>query len=304
MIGPIGMNDRADTSRALSVELVLDLGLELGECPVWDDRSSTLLFVDILAGRIHRWRRGGTAIETRDTPSHVGAVAPRAGGGFVVALQDGCGVADAWDADIRTLATFARGDRTRANDGKVDPGGRFLVGTMAYDAVSPLGSLYRLDPDGALTVLRSGVTISNGLGWTVDGATFYYADTPTGRVDRMRYDVATGQPGPAETFVELRPGVGSPDGLCVDVEGGVWVALWGGSAVHRYDAAGRVDAVIDLPVSQVTSCAFGGPALDELYITTARVGLEAATLAREPLAGGIFRARPGVRGVPVGPFRG
>ena len=288
----------------LTAEPVLDIAAQLGEGPVWDGETGTLLFIDILARRIFRWHPGSEAVDTMDTPSHVGAVAPRGRGGLVVALQDGCLLADAWDGDLRPVASFAPDERTRANDGKVDPLGRFLIGTMAYDGVSPLGSLYRLEPDGSLCLLRSAVTISNGLGWTADGRTFYYVDTPTGRIETMRYDADTGAIGPASTFVELEPGAGSPDGLCVDVEGGVWVALWGGWAVRRYDADGRLDTVVDLPVSQPTSCAFGGPSLDELYITSARVGLDAAALGREPLAGAIFRARSGMRGVSVAPFGG
>lgn len=133
-------------------------------------------------------------------------------------------IADAWDGDLRPVASFPPDERTRANDGKVDPLSRFLIGTMAYDGVSPLGSLYRLEPDGSLCLLRSAVTISNGIGWTADGRTFCRVNTPTGRIEAMGYDADPGAIRPASTFVELEPGAGSPDGLCVDVKGGVWVA--------------------------------------------------------------------------------
>ena len=157
------------------------------------------------------------------------------------------------------------------NDGGCDPQGRFYCGTMAYAETPGAGTLYRLDPDGGVSVTLRDVTISNGLQWNRAGDTVFYADTPTGRVDRFDFDPASGAFTDRRTFTEISGG-GYPDGMAIDEEDGIWVALWGGSAVHRYDRAGRLDLVVDLPVSNVTACAFGGPELRTLYITTSRAG--------------------------------
>jgi sugar lactone lactonase YvrE len=287
--------------RRLRAELALALELQLGEGPVWDAATGELLFVDILAPAVHRWRPSESRSRSEAMPRHVGAVAPTADGALLVALADGC-YRLAGD-DLALVAPFTPDSSLRANDGKVDPGGRFLIGTMAYDGVTPGGALYRLDPGAReLRLLRDGVAISNGIGWTASGTTMYYVDTPTRRIDRHAYDPRTGALGSPEPFVDIPPDAGSPDGLAVDEDGFVWVALWGGWAVHRYAPDGRLDAVVDVPVAQPSSCAFGGPLLDALYITSARDGLDAAALAAQPLAGSIFQAVPGVRGVPIGAF--
>ncbi|MFF0450014.1 SMP-30/gluconolactonase/LRE family protein [Streptomyces sp. NPDC004609] len=179
----------------------------------------------------------------------------------------------------------------RFNDGGCDPDGRFYCGTMAYDVAPGRGSLLRLDTDGSVTRVLTGVTISNGLAWS--------PDTATGRVDAFDYDTERGLTA-RRTAVRIPDAAGLPDGLAVDAEGHLWVALWGGSAVHRYTPQGRLDAVVELPATQVTACAFGGPDLDRLYITTSRMGLDPAA---EPLAGALFRADVGVPGLPAGAYR-
>jgi sugar lactone lactonase YvrE len=186
------------------------------------------------------------------------------------------------------------------NDGEVDPSGRFWAGTMELGAAPGRGSLYRLGPRGEVTRVLAGVSISNGLGWSPDERTLYYIDSPTQRIDAYDYDRSSGAIANRRTVAEIDPASGLPDGLAVDAEGCLWVALWGGSSLHRYTPDGRLDRAVALPVSQVTSCAFGGPDLDELYVTSAWVGLE----EREPAAGGLFRLRPGVRGLPARRFAG
>jgi sugar lactone lactonase YvrE len=187
------------------------------------------------------------------------------------------------------------------NDGACDPQGRFWCGSMAYDQREGGGSLYRVETDGSFATALSDVTISNGLDWSDDGATVFYVDTPTGRIDNFTFDPATGGLGERRTFVEIDPGVGRPDGLTIDAEGGVWVALWEGGAVRRYAPDGALDAVVSLPCGQVTACTFGGDDLDELFITTSREGLPPGA---DPAGGALFRCRPAVRGRDVREFVG
>lgn len=279
-----------------AVDVVVAAGAELGEGPVWDSRSGRLAWVDILGRRIHLTdpRTGDT--ESVEVPLDVGAIAPRAAGGFVAALQDGFWVVG--DGPIRRIATIPEArPGLRFNDGKCDPRGRFWAGTMAYDEAEGAACLYRLDMDGSVRRVLDGVTISNGLAWSHDGGTMYYIDSPTQRIDAFSFSPDTGEIADRRTIVEIPAELGSPDGMTIDADGGLWVALWGGSAVHRY-VDGRLDRVIRLPVSQPTSCAFGGPDLDELYVTSAWKGLTADARPAEPLAGALFRLRPGVRGVP------
>jgi sugar lactone lactonase YvrE len=167
---------------------------------------------------------------------------------------------------------------------------------MAYDMTPGAGRLYRLHPDRTIEVVEPSVTCSNGLGWSPDRQTAYYVDSTTQRIDALDPDLRSRRP-----FVTVAPEEGLPDGLTVDSEGGVWVALYGGSAVRRYLPDGRLDDVLELPVTQVTACTFGGPRLDELYITTSR---ENVPEGEQPEAGCVFRARPGVTGLPVVPFAG
>jgi sugar lactone lactonase YvrE len=174
---------------------------------------------------------------------------------------------------------------------------------MAWDARPEAGALYRLDPDLNLTRLIDETTISNGLGWSPDGGTMYYVDTPTRRIDAFDYDLASGAISNRRPFVEI-DGEGRGDGLCVDVEGAVWVALWPGWSVRRYLPDGTLDAIIPLPVAEVSSCVFGGPSLDTLYITSARSTLSDEERAAQPHAGSLFRASVGTRGVPRAPFAG
>jgi sugar lactone lactonase YvrE len=284
------------------VEVVVASACELGEGPVWDARSGRIAWVDILGRNVHLHDPTTGATESIATPLDVGAIVPRRTGGFMAALQDGFWVVG--DGPPRRVASVSDArPEIRFNDGKCDPAGRFWAGTMAYDEVSPAGGLYRLDLDGSVARVLDGLTISNGLAWSGDGTTLYFIDTPTRRIDAFSYDADTGEIADRRTVIEIPRGAGWPDGMTIDVEDGLWVALWGGSALHRY-VAGRLDRVVPLPVSQPTSCAFGGPDLDVLYVTSARKGLDAAARRAEPLAGALFRLSPGVRGTPATPYDG
>ena len=287
-----------------ALEVAVDARLELGEGPSWDSRTAELMWVDITPGRVHFLEPGGGDQRTVEVGQPVGAVVPRASGGHVLAVRDGF-AALAPDGTVTTLAGVEH-ERpgNRMNDGKCDRHGRMWAGTMAFDETPGAGALYRLDADATVTTILDAVTISNGLAWSLDDRTMYYIDTPTHRVDQLDYDPSTGDVENRRPLFEITDSAGSPDGMALDSEGFLWVALYGGGAVRRYAPDGVLDRVVELPASRVTSCAFGGAELDDLYITCARQGLSREQLASEPLAGALFRHRPGVRGLPTESYGG
>ena len=276
----------------------------VGEGPVWDPRIGRVLWVDIPNGTILFTDPADGSTRERKLSLSVGVVLPRASGGYVAALQDGFyALSDEGQPEL--IAPVEADDpRTRFNDGEIDPQGRFWAGTMDWHAEPEVGSLYRLDPDGRVTRMVERVTISNGLGWSPDGGTMYYVDTPTRRIDRFDFDAVSGDISDRREFVTIREGGGRPDGLTVDSEGAVWVATWPGYGVHRYLPDGTLDAIIPLPVSNVSSCELGGSDLRDLYITTAWELLSEAEHAAQPLAGSLFHTRVDVPGQPRVPFAG
>lgn len=281
----------------MKAEIVLDARCGLGEGPVWDGREGRLYWVDIMLGRVHRWRPGTEGVETMETGEPVGAAALRKDGGLVLALQSGFAVAGTFGGAVERRASFegAAAD-VRMNDGKCDAAGRFWAGTMALDFREGAGALYRLDPDGRVTRVLDGVTISNGMDWTVDGSRMYYIDSPRRTVDAFDFDLATGTVANRRAAVVIEEGAGIPDGMTLDEEGRIWVALWGGGAVRCYSQEGRLEEVIEVPAPQTTSCCFGGEDLGVLYITSARDGLSGEQLSRQPMAGGVFGVRCGAKG--------
>lgn len=289
----------------MRAEVALPLDAELGEGPVWDERSRRLLFVDILGHALHRFDPARGSDDALDLGIAVCAVAPRQCGGAVLAVEHGFALLDDGARSARSLATIVRdGPPWRFNDGGCDPAGRFWAGTMAVDAVPGAGALFRLATDAGVTEMLSGLSISNGLAWSADGGTLYLIDTPTQGVDEVEFDVASGALGKRRRLVTVPAGAGAPDGMTIDAAGCIWVAMWGGSAVHRYTPSGRLDLVIDLPVTNVSSCAFGGPDLRTLFITTARAGLDDAALAAQPNAGSLYAVDPGTDGLPTLSFAG
>jgi len=272
-----------------------------GEGPCWWDGWGGLKYVDLGAGDVLSLRPDGSVSRT-----HVGSVAaalrPREGGGAVIALERGWGLCEEADlSDVRPLGEVWSDPSIRFNDGGCDPEGRFWTGTMGYDERPGAGRMYRLSPDGdggfATEEMWTDVTISNGFAFSPDGSRAYYNDTPTGRTDVLdRLDDGS--------LANRRPFFaheGNPDGLCVDAEGYVWVALWGASAVHRISPDGKLDGIVHVPCTHVSACTFGGPALDTLFITTSKNGIPPGA---EPEAGALFSVRPGVTGLPALPFRG
>jgi sugar lactone lactonase YvrE len=285
-------------------QLLVDAHAQVGEGPSWDARTGRLMWVDTNGRRVHQYdpltRLGGVLLET---PAEVGAVVPRRRGGVAIAMDRVFATYDAGATNASTIIPIGVGRLARRmNDGKCDPRGRFWAGTAAYGSPPGSASLYRLDRDLTATRVLDGITISNGLGWSPDGSTMYYIDTGTGGLDAFDFDLRSGGISNRRRLITVPPERGDPDGLAVDADGGLWVALWGGGAVQRYEPDGRPDQVVNLPCRLVTSCAFGGRDLNELFITTASVGLTADELAAQPGAGGLFSCRPGRTGLPTNAF--
>ncbi|PRX49402.1 sugar lactone lactonase YvrE [Prauserella shujinwangii] len=271
-----------------------------GEGPVWDRAAGVVRWVDMLRGDVLAMAPEGGAVPRIHVGDVAACVRPRERGGLVMAVERGFALMAA-DGEITTLPELWRDPEIRMNDGGCDPRGRFYCGSMAYDAAPGRGALHRLDPDGSTSTVFTGVTISNGLAWSPDGATAYYVDSPTQRVDAFDFDGDTATFTARRTVVEIPAGRGMPDGITVDAEGGLWVALWGGGAVHRYGPEGTLDVVVELPVRQVTACTFGGAALTDLFVTTSRQDVPPG---EQPGAGALFRFRPGVAGLPAATFAG
>jgi len=268
------------------------------EGPAWSPSWGGLRFVDMFAGDVLSLGADG-AVTRRHVGSIAAAVRPRRGGGAVVAVERGFVLEDP-DGTLRRLPEVWSDPTLRMNEGGCDPQGRFYCGSIAYDQAPGRASLFRLDADGSVSVAFDGATVSNGLDWSPDGATVYYADSATKRVDAFDYDPVTGF-SRRRRFVEIADGDGVPDGLTVDAEGHVWVALYDGGAVRRYRPDGVLDGVVELPVSRVTACTFGGPDVDQMFVTTSRENLPEGA---EPAAGSIYRCSPGVRGRAVAAFAG
>ena len=286
-------------------ELVLDARAELGEGPIWDDARERLLFVDIMRGHVHEFDPSTGEDRVIEVGQPVGAIAPTVRGDWVIAAKDGFHRLDPASGRTSLIAEVeADRDDTRMNDGYVDSQGRLWAGTMGLDDGADRGALYRLDPDGRVHRMLAPVGISNGIDWSPDDRTLYYVDTPTGRIDAYDYDPDRGVIGRRRPFVTIPSEVGYPDGLIVDAAGYVWLCLWKGGEVRRFDSDGRLDRVVAMPVTLTTKCAFGGPDLDDLYVTSAWIDLDEHERAQQPNAGGLYRIRTGLRGRPARRFGG
>lgn len=269
-----------------------------GEGPVWSRRWGGLRWVDMLAGDVLSLALDGT-VNRRHVGSVAAAIRPRRQGGAVIGVEQGFALENS-DGTLTHLGQLWTDGSVRMNEGGCDPDGRFYCGSMAYDKRSGGGALYRLDPDRSVHVVLEAVTVSNGLDWSPDGSRAYYNDTATHRIAVFDYDRDAGLTG-RRVFADVPPEAGRPDGLTVDAQGGVWVALNGGGAVRRYTPEGVVDEVVEVPARKVTACTFGGQHLDELFITTSREDLEPDV---DPLAGALFRSAVGVTGMPIREFAG
>jgi sugar lactone lactonase YvrE len=281
----------------MNVEQVTGPEVYHGEGPVWHPGWGGLRFVDMLAGDVITLAADGS-LERRHVGSVAAAVRPRRGGGAVIGVERGFALEDA-DGTLTALPELWNDPGVRMNEGGCDPDGRFYCGSMAYDQSVGAASLYRLDPDGSAEVVLNQVTVSNGLEWSPDGSRVYYNDTATFTISVFDYDTAAGLTN-RRIFAELPEG-GRPDGLTVDAEGGVWTAVSNGRAVYRYRADSVLKEKLAVPARKVTACTFGGEHLDQLFITTSQENIKTR---EDPLAGSLFRANVGVKGLPVRLFAG
>lgn len=274
------------------VEVLVNQHAQLGEGPRWDHRNEILAWVDILGKQVHLTDVGTGLTTTTSVGTEVGALALYGDTGYLLAL--GNGFAPLIDGELGQHDEVFAGDALRMNDAVVDPVGRLVAGSMARGAHSEMGSLYVREADGGVRTLFGGVTISNGIAWSKDSKLMYYVDSPLQTIDIMDYDPGSGSVSERRTWVDIPSPDGTPDGITIDAEGCIWVALWGGSKVQRFSPEGQLVGEVELPVPQVTACGFGGPDLDRLFITTAAVG---RTASDDALDGALFVVEPGCRGV-------
>lgn len=288
----------------MGAELLHAADAELGEGPRWDHRSDELIWVDILAGEVHMLDLAAGQDRVIEVGRHVGAALPRASGGFALAIREGfCGLTI--EGEGETLGVVFEDSERRMNDARCDRSGRLWGSSMTYDQSPGRAALHRLDADHSLHEVVTGVSLGNGLDWSPDDREMYFVDTPTRRVDRFDFDLGTGNIRNRRSLVDLPPGPGVPDGLTVDSEGCIWVALYGGGRVERYTPGGRLDTIVEIPgAERVTSPGFGGPGLDLLFVTTASEGLDAAARRSQPNAGAIFAVSPGVGGLSTSMYAG
>ncbi len=299
------MSARHDGAPEVVLEVIFDVKAELGEGPTWDVARQRLLFVDILRADVHAFDPATGTDRVYDVGLPVGAIACTERGDWVLAAGRGFSRLDPDSGRVTPIVEAAPGRQDlRMNDGYVDPQGRFWAGTLSLEGGAGQAALYRLDPDGTVHTMLEAVTTSNGIDWSPDGRLMYFIDTRTNRIDVFDFDGASGAISNRRPFVTIAPDDGHPDGLVVDAEGAIWLGLWQGRAFRRYTPDGALDWTIPMPTSLVTKCAFGGPHLDQLFITTARVALTDAERVAQPHAGSLFKMVPGVRGRAPSRFRG
>ena len=281
----------------MDVERLTEPGAIIGEGPLWDDDHGDLLWVDIIGRKVHRTDPGTGLTRTIETPTAVGAVTLDRSGGVLASLVDGVARHDG-ESWVPLVEIEADQVSNRANESKCDPYGSYLVGTMPWTGQGSSGALHRVHPDLRVDTLRTNLTISNGLAW-ID-STMWHIDTPTHQI--LGFEYHPERPlGAVVGVIDVGP-LGGPDGMCADVEGCLWVAVWGSGTVRRYATDGRLLAEVKVPASQVSSCAFGGPDLSLLFITSATENLENPD--SEPEAGAVFVTEPGVQGIVADRFGG
>jgi sugar lactone lactonase YvrE len=289
-------------------ELVLDARATLGEGPLWDARRGVLWWLDILAREVHAFHPTTGADRSWDVGAEVGAAALDADGRVLLGLPGRIAALDPADGSLTTIVDLPAGAiPLRCNDCRPDPDGRLWLGRMAFDESEGAGSLVRVEGDGTVVTVLDGLTCPNGMAWPAADGGFLFIDSPRRTVDRYAWDPLAGAVGPPRPVVDLAttdlPPGAMPDGMAIDARDHLWLAVWGGGCLLRIAPDGRIEERVAMPVSQPTSCAFGGPDLEDLYVTSARVGLSADGLADEPLAGGVFLLRPATPGRPADAYR-
>lgn len=278
----------------MTIDLLFDAKADLAHSPVWDGKRALLLFTDIMHGRVHELDPATGAARVFDVGEPVGVAVPSRRNDWILATKTGFHRLDPATGDTARIASVEIDQPdNRMSDGRVDPRGRFWAASLSLSGRQH-GALYRLDANGRVLRMLTGLTLANGLAWSPEGTLLYFVDTATGRIDLFDFDEAWGTITNRRTFAVVPPAAGYPSGLTVDAAGFVWVTLWGGGALHRYTPDGQVDRVVPLPVTHPTHCVFGGRGLDELFVTSARIDRPGG----EPGAtnGGVYRLRPGVKG--------
>lgn len=289
------------------VELLIDAKATLGEGPCWHAEEQALYWVDILEKKLHRYDPATGSEQNWLLPEPVGCVAARKTGGLIIALQNGFAFFDPQSGTHEWIRKIeADLPATRFNDGKCDPKGRFWAGTMdTSDPRQPIGSLYCFDTDRTLRKMETHVTVSNGLTWNPDYTVMYYIDTGTRKIVAYDYDLESGDISGKRVIIEFPETVGYPDGMTADQEGMLWVAMWGGWKVARWNPnTGDLLATYDIPAKNISACCFGGPDLSDLYITTARKGRPQGVDETQPHAGGLFRLKTDTKGLETFMFAG
>lgn len=283
--------------RIAATQLV-SCGATVGEGPVYDPATEALFWVDIPVGRLWRYDIRAQKLASREVGEPLGCLAPIEGGGWLLAARRGLLVLAGWNGSPVLWRPIEPDLPTQSNDGKCDRHGRFYVGTASHDPAQK-GSLYRVDIDGTVHGLIGGIGMANGLDWTPDERSFYYVDSLSQAVTRYDWEAERGVPRSPAPFVAVPRTVGIPDGLTVDSEGCVWLAVWGAGEVRRYDSTGRLIGVVSVPTPNVSSCTFGGDAMSDLYITTAAQGTNESV---DPSAGHVFVASTTTTGQHRKPF--
>jgi sugar lactone lactonase YvrE len=281
----------------MNVELILDAKATLGEGPAWDEKTQTLYWVDILGKRIYTAEGLLTELD-----EFIGCLAPRKNGNLILGKRASFVDFDLGTSQQTILVVLNESATNRMNDGKCDPAGRFLAGTMDMNEKDPTGNFYSFDGKSTRT-LFSDVTISNGMAWSTDYKTFYYIDTPTCEVRAYDYDVKTGEIANRRMAFKVPNSLGWADGMTSDVQGNLWIAMWGGAQVTRWDPrTGQLLEQIPVPALQSSCPVFGGKDRNELYVTSARVGMSEENLTKYPLSGGLFKAVTKYEGMPTFEF--
>ncbi|MFD2247803.1 SMP-30/gluconolactonase/LRE family protein [Pontibacter ruber] len=293
------------TPRTIEATLVLDAKATLGEGALWHPSEKVLYWIDIEGRKLHIFNPPTKEDKELTVRERIGTVVPVAGGGALVALQNGIHKIDTTTGDLTFITNPIKEKDIRFNDGKCDPAGRFWVGTMALDTRKGAAVLYRMEADKRIEQVLDNLTIANGIVWTKDKKQMYFTDTRTQQVQAFDYNNETGMISNGRVVIEVPKSEGSPDGMTIDAEDKLWIALHKGGAVGCWDPeTSELLTKVTVPAPQTTSCAFGGEDLDTLYITTAREGLDEKQLQQYPGSGGIFAVKPGAKGVPASFFKG
>lgn len=281
---------------SLQFDLFSDYSCELGEGPFWDSKRSRLHWVDIIGKKIISQNLDGSNIHALEVDGNPGCVVLSDDGTMVAGVDNQISSLDGGGNLLKVLADTKEGSGLRFNDGKCDPSGRFWVGSMDRKEKNKLGSLYSWNSIEGLVNREQGVTVSNGMGWSPDNSLFYYIDSPTREVSVYDFDLSTGSINNKRRFISFSEEDGFPDGMTIDNEGRLWIAFWGGSKIMCVNPDSKaIEEVVSFPVSKITSCAFGGEKMDQLFITSAKVQVNEKD---EPMAGKTFVVSPGVKGQP------